>query len=69
MRPQAWVVVAFALLSTPAMAETLSAVLIRADHQMYREVPLRVPEGVRMLDMAFRYTGQNRRSVIDLGLP
>lgn len=59
------------LLSRPAAAAetlTLSGVMTGADHQTYREVRFTVPAGTTSLTVAFRYTGQDQKSVIDLGL-
>lgn len=70
MTGRAWLAVAFALLATPAFAETLTftGVMTGADHQTYREVPFRVPAGVTAVTVEFAYTGQDRKSVIDLGV-
>jgi hypothetical protein len=47
---------------------TLAGTLTRADHETYREVPFRVPAGVRRITVAFDYTGREQRAVIDIGL-
>lgn len=70
MRGWAWLAAALAVLATPAFAETLTltGVMTGADHQTYREVPFRVPAGTASLTVEFSYTGQDRKSVIDLGV-
>jgi hypothetical protein len=71
MRGRAWLAAALALLlALPAAAETLtlSGVLTGADHQTYREVPFRVPAGTTAVSVTFAYTGQDQKSVIDLGV-
>lgn len=71
MRSRAWLAVALALLlAMPAAAGTLtlSGVLTGADHQTYREVPFRVPAGTTAVSVTFAYTGQDQKSVIDLGV-
>ena len=47
---------------------TLTGTLTGRDHQTYREVPFRVPAGVRRLTLSFDYTGREQKAVIDLGL-
>lgn len=42
--------------------------LTGADHQTYREVPFRVPAHTNRITVAFSYSGQAQKSVIDLGL-
>jgi hypothetical protein len=70
MRGAARLAAALALLAAPASAQdlTLTGVLTGADHQTYREVPFRVPEGTTSVSVAFDYTGKDQKSVIDLGL-
>ena len=46
----------------------LKGVLDHRDHETYREVPFRVPVGVKTLTVEFDYSGRRDRSVIDLGL-
>jgi len=61
---------------TSAMAEApvpppdlvLQGTLTGADHQTYRELPFRVPAHTNRITVAFSYTGQAQKSVIDLGL-
>ncbi|MDZ4370188.1 MAG: CehA/McbA family metallohydrolase [Phenylobacterium sp.] len=47
---------------------TLRGVMTGADHQTYREVPFHVPAGTTAVTVAFDYTGQDQKAVIDLGL-
>lgn len=47
---------------------TLTGVLTGAQHETYVEVPFKVPAGVTRITVDFAYTGQEQRSVIDLGL-
>ncbi|THD77124.1 MAG: PHP domain-containing protein [Phenylobacterium sp.] len=47
---------------------TLTGAMTGQDHQTYREVPFRVPAGVTRLTVRFEHTGQDQRSVIDVGL-
>lgn len=70
MRGWAWLAAAFALLAVPAFAETLTltGVMTGADHQTYRELPFRVAAGTTSITVAFTYTGQDQKSVIDLGV-
>ena len=72
MRGGAWLAAILALLAAPALAQsqtlTLKGVLTGADHQTYREVPFRVPAGTTAVTVAFSYTGQDRKAVIDVGL-
>lgn len=58
------------LLAAPAWGQdlTLTGAMTGADHQTYREVPFRVPEGVTSVTVDFAYTGKDQKSVIDLGL-
>lgn len=46
----------------------LKGTLTGADHQTYRELPFRVPAHTSRITVAFSYTGQAQKSVIDLGL-
>lgn len=39
-----------------------------ADHQSYREVPFRVPSGVKRLTIDFSYSGRQDRTTLDIGL-
>ncbi|MBI1197724.1 MAG: PHP domain-containing protein [Phenylobacterium sp.] len=70
MRAWAQLAAALALLAAPACAQdiTLTGAMTGADHQTYREVPFRVPEGVTSVTVDFDYTGRDQKSVIDLGL-
>lgn len=58
------------LSAAPAAGETLTlnGVLTGADHQTYREIPIRVPAGVSAITVAFSYSGRDKKAVIDLGL-
>lgn len=47
---------------------TLTGVLTGAQHETYTEVPFKVPAGVERITVEFAYSGQDQRSVIDLGL-
>ena len=60
--------IAIALFSTPAYSETLTGTLTGTDHQTYKEIPFRVPAGTTSVTVAFAYTGQDQKSVIDLGI-
>ena len=53
---------------TPSPDLTLSGELTRSDHQTYREVPFRVPEGVTQVTVEFSYTGKDQHTTVDLGL-
>ena len=69
----ATVLVAALLVTTPAAAQpkpdlTLTGVMTGADHQTYREVPFQIPAGTTAITVAFSYTGQDQKSVIDLGI-
>lgn len=71
MRDWAWLVATIAVSATPALAAetlTLTGVMTGEDHQTYREVPFRVPAGTTSVTVQFSYTGQEQKSVIDLGL-
>lgn len=70
MRGAARLAAALALLAAPASAQdlTLTGVLTGADHQTYRELPFRVPEGTSSVTVDFAYTGKDQKAVIDLGL-
>lgn len=70
MLGRAWLAAILALLAMPASAETLTlrGGMTGADHQTYREVPFRVPPGTTSVTVAFAYTGQDQKAVIDLGL-
>lgn len=71
MRDWAWLVATTAVSATPAFAAetlTLTGVMTGADHQTYREVPFRAPAGTTSVTIRFSYTGQDQKSVIDLGL-
>jgi predicted metal-dependent phosphoesterase TrpH len=71
MRGRAWLAAAFAvLLAMPVAAEslTLKGVMTGADHQTWREVPFTVPAGTTSVTVAFDYTGQDQKAVIDLGI-
>jgi hypothetical protein len=46
----------------------LRGALTRADHETYREIPFRLPQGTTGLRVEFEYSGQADRTVIDLGL-
>ncbi|PTY07530.1 phosphotransferase [Opitutaceae bacterium EW11] len=46
----------------------LKGTLTRADHQTYRTVPFRVPEGVERITVAFAYSGRDQHTTVDLGL-
>lgn len=61
------------LLAGPAAAEapadlTLKGVLTGADHETYRELPFRVPRGVKRIDVALSYEGRDLKTTVDLGL-
>ncbi len=70
MRGWAWLAAAFALLAVPAFAETLTltGVMTGADHKTYRDIPFRVSAGTTAVNVAFAYTGQDQKSVIDIGI-
>ena len=54
------------LVPTPDLI--LSGTLTGADHQTYRELAFKVPARTKQITVAFSYTGQAQKSVIDLGL-
>lgn len=60
----------FVFLTTPVAAETLTltGTLTGTDHQTYREVPFRVPARTTSVTVAFTYTGQDQKAVIDVGI-
>jgi hypothetical protein len=51
-----------------AVPLVLTGSLTGADHETYRTLAFRVPAGVHALTIAFSYTGQAERTVIDLGV-
>ena len=68
-------ILAIALWSPAGAAATVSppdliltGTLTGADHQTYRELAFRVPARTSQITVAFSYTGQAQKSVIDLGL-
>lgn len=73
----AWraLVLAFALLAfaAPSFAERAPDLVLRTelsgkDHQSYRELPFKVPPGVRRITVETRHDGREQRTVVDLGL-
>lgn len=71
-----WIAATFTIfVAQPAPAQeparpdlVLTGTIDATAHQSYREIPFRVPEGVTAITVEFDYSGQDARTVIDLGL-
>lgn len=67
--------IALALVAIPARAQAspnpdivLTGSIDGTDHQTYRELPFVVPQGIAAITIEFEYSGQDDRTVVDLGL-
>ena len=52
----------------PERTLTFSRVLTRADYERIIEQPFDVPAGTRRIEVRYRSTGADARTVVDLGL-
>jgi hypothetical protein len=66
----AWAIPAALACATTSAAQTvtLQGVLTGADAHVYREIPFRVPDGVRRMTVEVEYSGKDQHTTLDFGL-